>query len=151
MPQNRTNHRKWVHTLISIALFLITSTVNSQWREGGVGIEDTAWKKSQGDFCAMLMITDDPDGLFEAWSRPPSPDYGPNTRAVSTARRGDIVLSFVIFSGCEPDDKGNCNCSVEYTAYFPDGSIYGHHEGEAGLGNQPQNTASCCCQLAILG
>ena len=116
-------------TLAFVVTISISIIAEAQWRTNGELVEDTDAQKSVGDFGVMLMLTDDPDGLFEAWSRPPSPDYGPNISEVSTANRGDVILAFILFSGCAENSEGNCDSEVGYTAYFPDGTIYGQHSG----------------------
>ena len=101
----------------------------SQWKTNGELLEDAADQKTVDGFGAWLIVTDDPEGLFEAWARPPSPDYGPAISMVSSAHRGDVVMATVVFSGCAENTDGVCDTSITYTAYFPDGSVYGRHSG----------------------
>lgn len=44
-------------------------------------------------------------------------------------------MAFVIFSGCAEDQDGACDCSVDYTAYFPDGEVYGQQGGPLWVGH----------------
>jgi len=120
--------------LALIVTFTLADTAYSQLRTNGELVQESPARKTVGDFGTMLMVTDDPDGLFEAWARPPSPEYGPNISEVSTAHRGDVVLAFVVFSGCAENSGGNCDANVKYTAYFPDGSMYGQHSGALWVG-----------------
>ena len=120
--------------LAIIMTITLAGAAYSQWRTNGDLDQESPAQKAVGDFGTMLMITDDPDGLFEAWAKPPSPEYGPSISEASTAHRGGVVLAFVIFSGCAENADGNCDADVEYTAYFPDGSVYGQHSGALWVG-----------------
>ncbi len=123
--------------IVVLALILPLAAIEytfSQWRDSGELIEDDPSQKSVGNFAAMLRVTDQPQALFSAWEHAESPDYGPSYSEASTVHRGDFVMAFVVFSGCAEDADGNCNCSIEYTAYFPDGSVYGQHGGPLWVG-----------------
>ena len=100
-------------------------TAQAQWRAGGEVVPDTEWRKSAGTLGAMLMVTDDPDGFFERWNQPSSPEYKPELTTVSTARRGDIVMAVVVFFGCSADASGSCQSEVDFKVLYPDGSVYG--------------------------
>jgi hypothetical protein len=127
--------RKLRFISLSILLaFALSSPSHSQWKTDGRIEKDSLNSVSDGDFGASLMLTDDANGLFEAWDHPPSRDYGPNISVVDSAERGDIILAFVIFTGCEDDSTGNCNLTVRYTAYFPNGSVYGELSGSLWVG-----------------
>ena len=97
---------------------------DAQWREGGEAVPDTEWSKSDGDLGAMLLVTDDPEGFFERWDHPPSPDYKPTLTTVSTVNRGDTVVAVVVFTGCAANADGNCQSEVDFTVLFPDGTVY---------------------------
>lgn len=98
-PLVMTSRAFMTTTLAVLVLFTFADNAHSQWRTNGELLEDSSWQKTVGDFGAMLMVTNDPDGLFAAWNKPPSSDYGPNISEVSTVRRGDIVMAFIVFSG----------------------------------------------------
>lgn len=124
-----------INSLAILLALAIASPGHAQWRTNGELDDDNPSSVSAGDFGASLMLTDDHNGLFEAWNRPPSPDYGPNISVVDSAERGDVILAFVIFTGCAEDLDGNCNLTVEYSAYFPDGEDYGGHTGNLWVGH----------------
>jgi hypothetical protein len=73
----------------------------------------------------MLLVTNDPDGFFEAWERPPSPEYKPKISTSMEANRGDTVVAVVVFLGCAPDEGGNCKADMDLRLLYPDGSVYG--------------------------
>ncbi len=66
----------------------------------------------------MLFFTADPEGLFERWLQPTPRVYLFETNVVS---RGSSVLVTVVFSGCEPDEKGLCQLVVSYRLTSADG------------------------------
>jgi hypothetical protein len=113
----------------ALMVLLPLGVVLAGWREGGKPVPDTPWRKSADDFGAMLMLTDDPEGFFEQWNRPPSPDYKPQISKVEETRRGANVASLVLFIGCKPDDEGNCDVDADYRILRPDGSVYGERKG----------------------
>lgn len=108
-----------------LGLLLLATSAFAQWRAEGEVVPDTEWRKSSGDFGAMLLVTNDPDSFFEAWSRPPSPDYKPTIETSAEAHRGDNVVGVVVFLGCAPDDSGNCRSDMDLRLLYPDGSVYG--------------------------
>ena len=115
-----------IGTLVAAVLFsLLAATAHAQWRDEGKTVPDTEWSKSAGEFGAMLLVTDDPEGFFKRWDKPPSPDYKPEIETVSTARRGETVMAIIIFTGCASNPKGNCVSEVDFKVLNPDGSLYG--------------------------
>lgn len=118
------------HPILSALLMgLVVTAVHAQWRQGGKDVPDTEWRKTDGDFGAMFLVTDDPKGFFERWNRPPSPDYKPELTTASSAKRGDTVAGMVLFTGCAPDPDGNCDSEVDFKVLYPDGSTYADLKG----------------------
>ncbi len=115
--------KKYVAAVVVIVACSLM-TAYAQWREGGGAVPDTEWSKSDGDFGAMLLVTDDPDGFFERWNQPPSPDYKPELTTASSATRGDVIVAVVIFTGCVANADGNCESTVDFKVLYPDGSLY---------------------------
>ena len=112
---------------MGISSLLICASSSGQWNEGfdQQPIENSQFRGSAGDFGAMLLVTDDPDGFFEEWNRPSAEGYAPSIGTVDTAHRGDIVVALVLFSQCSPNAAGNCDSSVDYNLIDPAGGIYG--------------------------
>lgn len=111
-------------------LFLLASiSASAQWNEGEnrSPVPDTNWRVSSGEFAVMLLITNDPDGFFDQWNKPSSPNYKPHMSTVEKATRGDTVMAITLFSGCETDEKGNCDCEIDFKVLKPDGSLYAEH------------------------
>jgi len=106
---------------LSSAVSAETSAPNSSWSwldKDGNPVPETAWQKSSGRLGAMLFFTGDPEGLFERWLQPTTGVYLFETEKVS---RGSSVLVTVVFSGCEPDDKGLCQLVASYRLTSADG------------------------------
>lgn len=130
-----------VAAVVAVILGLsIVEYAHSQWRIDGNVIEEGPSQKSVGDFAAMLRVTDDPQGLFSSWEAVESSEHGPSYSEVSSVRRGDVVMALIVFTGCAEGADGNCDCSVKYTAYFPDGSVYGQHSGPMWVGHPDPGT-----------
>jgi hypothetical protein len=104
---------------IAFAMFLLSAGVaGAEWRTDGKPVPDTEWAKSAGDFGAQLVFTDKPAELFSAWEKPgPAVIYS----EAATATRGVPIVAVVFFAGCGPNDKGNCDATVRFQGYGPDG------------------------------
>jgi hypothetical protein len=69
----------------------------------------------------MLLLSNEPDEFLDAWHHPTN-DF-PFQRSEATTR-GVPIVAFVLFGGCEPDEDGLCDASVDFTVLRPDGSEY---------------------------
>lgn len=118
--------RRYGLPFLTLAFF--AGLVSAGWREDGKPVPDTTWRKSAGDLGVMLMLTDDPEGFFEQWNRPPAPDYKPNLSSATETHRGGQVASLVIFMGCKSDNAGNCDLDADFRLLRPDGSVYGEQK-----------------------
>ena len=88
---------------IVIVVLLSVQLADAEWIQNGKAVPDNEWRKSSGDFGAMLEFTDDPDAFFAAWSKP---DPAVLTDVTSTAQRNKPIVVVVAFSGCKPDAAG---------------------------------------------
>jgi hypothetical protein len=122
--------------LVLAAFGLISPTLlRAQWNEGGAPVPNTSWRKSEGDFGAMLVLTDKPDEFFRAWE---TETPGASIAATEVARRGSPVVGVVVFTGCAPNENGLCDATVVYTVIKPDGTVYDKpQEGELWIGKRP--------------
>ncbi len=110
-------------------LLAVASPAMAQWRENGKVVEDDLWRRSDGDFGGMLLLTDQPDGFIEQWNRPAAPDYQPSIQTVSDASHGDVVAAMILFSRCGADFAGECRVVADFRVVRPDGGLYAEHEG----------------------
>lgn len=133
----------------TVLILLAVGPASAQWRQDGKVVPDSAWAKSAGDFGAQLVFTDKPDELFAAWEKPgPAVLYS----ETATARRGAPIVGVIFFTGCKPDDKGNCRASVRFTAFSPDGKPYGHPQiAELWAGKPPPEKGSMQLSLGNIG
>ncbi|MRD73839.1 hypothetical protein GH865_11350 [Rhodocyclus tenuis] len=81
------------------------------------------WSGSTHGFSASLVFTNKPDRFFQEWESMPS-EHAPRLHTISAARRGATATGLIIFSGCKVDQNGNCNATVSFKVFRPDGSIY---------------------------
>jgi len=104
------------------------AAAQAQWQEDGQQANESAWRKSDGDFGAMLLVTDQLQAFLEQWNRPPSPDYQPNISTADEAPRGGTVAAVVLFHGCAAGEQGTCRSVADFRVLRPDGSVYFAHE-----------------------
>lgn len=116
-------------SFLLLLLLLSACVAQAGWREGGAELRDDTWRRSDGAFDAMLVITDQIESFLEAWSKPSTPGYAPAIRTTRLTARGGIVTAVVLFSGCAPGEDGNCRCKADLKVLRPDGSTYAAHRG----------------------
>jgi len=116
--------------IVVLLCILATATAAAgQWSRNGQKVDDTAWRKSDGDFGAMLLVTDDYDSFVEQWEKPAAPGYKPYISTTDRAARGDTVMVVILFQGCAAAESGSCQAVVDFKVVRPDGTIYADHEG----------------------
>jgi len=135
-------HLQWFAVCLLAAL-----PANAQWNEDGKPAPDTPARQAKGGFGAMLVLTDEPKKLMADWESPP--ENMPVMRTTERVGRNKVVVAFVVFTGCRPRN-GVCDSSVDFSAYRPDGSLYGEQaDGELWRGKAPP--ADKQLQLSIGG
>jgi hypothetical protein len=82
---------------------------------------DSSATQQHGDLRAMLLLTTQPDRFLESWR---GPEEEISLRSAVSVRRGEPIVTFVIFRGCEADANGLCQSSVDFRVLKPDGSEY---------------------------
>lgn len=111
-----------------LALFMLCCAMSHvhawQSETGAAPDPDNEWRKSAGEFGAMMFITGKYQEFIEAWEKPASPTYVPNISTTETAVRGQTVRVMVMFANCTEDKDGNCHVLVDFTIKRPDGTIY---------------------------
>jgi hypothetical protein len=108
---------------------MLAATASAQWQSNGERVADEPWRRSDGDFGAMLLLTAHPDEFVEQWNRPAAPGYQPRIRTVTEAARGDVVSALVLFARCADDASGACWSEVDFRVVRPDGVTYAELEG----------------------
>jgi hypothetical protein len=106
----------------------VVTAAHAQQTDGATAPREP-WQRSDGEFGALLIVTDEIESFLEAWSKPPAAGYAPSIKPAERARRGGVVTAVVLFSGCAAAEDGNCRCDADLTVLLPDGSVYGEHRG----------------------
>ncbi len=121
-----------VFAIVTCALAVSTADAADQPEKAVV---KKPWAKSDGNFGAMMLFSDQPDEFLAAWGKPGD---GVRLRSTEKAERGVPIVTFIVFAGCAPDDHGLCQATVTFATYRPDGKPYGEAlEGELWVDEQP--------------
>lgn len=132
--------------LLGIVVFVVLFSAAPFAADGTEPLEKP-WAKADGDFGTLLILTDKPDQLSADWEKPTD---GVRIHETQTATRGGTIATVVVFTGCAPDADGNCQATVQYTVYGPDGKPYGEPiEAELWVDKPPP--AKGHIQLAVGG
>ncbi len=87
-----------------------------------------------GSLTADLLVTNEPGTVF--LRREQGESFAPSN--VKTARRGEPVAAFILFSDCQPDDEGDCDVRVDMVVESPMGEVYGEsRDAEVWTGSAP--------------
>ncbi len=102
------------------ATLLAAVVLTNIWYDEGEPVPDSEWRKSVGDFGAMLILTSEPEQLLENWGKPTD---GVQMTSSSEVTDGEAIVGFVIFSGCQVAANDLCDLTVAYTMIGPDGEV----------------------------
>lgn len=108
-------------------LLLVSASAAAQWQKDGQNVPDEPWRKSDGEFGAMLLLTSHLAEFVEAWNRGLIEGKSPTLRTTSSAGRGDTVSAVILFTHCQPGATGLCRSDVDFRVLRPDGSTYATH------------------------
>jgi hypothetical protein len=114
--------------LTFIAFLLSASAAAAQWNERGKPVPDDAGRKSDGEFGAMLVVTDKLDQFLREWDKPDDPSHPPYISRAKQAKRGDVVWAVVVFTNCAAGSDRLCRADVDFDIVRPDGSSYASHK-----------------------
>lgn len=93
----------------------------SMWKENGKAAPDSPTRASNGTFGAMLVLTDDWENFIQRWEQP-TPGF--EMPAVNAIQKGRPLMSAIIFTGCKPDQAGNCSVTGDFQVIDPNGKTY---------------------------
>ncbi len=77
--------------------------------------------ETSGKFAAIQIATTDPDRLVADWQKPTA-----SVALVTTTHAivNQPIVTFIIFRGCRADASGNCDVTVDFETFGPDGKRY---------------------------
>jgi len=98
----------------------------SGWRTiDGEAVPDTAFRKSQGAFCAELLLISDPD-FFEKWDRP---SHIFEFHSIDRVARGEWFVAIVAFANPSVDADRNPSLMLDMQIIRPDDRVKGGIRG----------------------
>lgn len=103
-------------------LVLVPFLCAGAWKQDGTTAPESSWAKWDGDFGAQLVLTDKPDEFFLARHKQGPVALLPDT---GKAVRGRQLVAWILFTGCTPDEKKQCNVVVRFDITDPAGKPYG--------------------------
>lgn len=112
--------KKLILLLLTISITALP-LAQAQWLNDGMPVTDSPYAKTKGDFGAMLVFTDKPNELFEAWNKD-TPGVTASFN-VEEIKQNDSLTALIIFSNCTPDEKGMANVSAKFTVLYPNGNV----------------------------
>ncbi len=107
--------------ILSVFLFIPVLAYAGWINMQGEALPDTENRKAIGDFGAQLILVRDEKELFKRWA---TPTEIVNVKTIDSVKVNGFINAFVVFSGCKPDAKGNCNVSMRFRVIQPDGKVY---------------------------
>ena len=113
----------------------------------GSALEESPVAAASGQFAAIQIATTDPDRLVADWQKPST-----SVALVTTTHAfvNQPIVTFIIFRGCRADASGNCQVTVDFETFGPDGKRYDSTRGvNVWVGHPP--TADLSFQLSETG
>lgn len=117
-----------------VVLMLMGCASDDVWYEDGKPAGPSSEMKSEGGFGVRHLLTHRPDQLFAEWAKPAE---GVPVNTTNKTVRGQVVSSVILFSGCKPDPKGNCDVVADIEIFDPTGGVYGSFENVEVWVNKP--------------
>ncbi|PCI52468.1 MAG: hypothetical protein COB36_15010 [Alphaproteobacteria bacterium] len=87
----------------------------------GKALPETPWQKSNGSLGVMQMLTTEPEEFLANWDKVTK---GVHIELAEQVSKGTPIVSFLLFTGCKPDDKNNCRLGLAYKVVAPSGKLY---------------------------
>ncbi len=96
------------------------------WRDGGKPISGDPSMASSKGFAVFQIATLDGEGFAARWNKPTA---GVEVAKASNVARNQPVFSFIVFTGCTPDQSGTCNVTADFRMFDPTGKSFGEQLG----------------------
>lgn len=113
-----------MRSTVLVVILLFSVPALAQWKDNGVPVPDEPWRRSDGTFGAMLLLSDKPEQFMDDWLKPNPPSMS----TTEEAKRGEPIVAFVLFVGCKEVGEV-CNSVVDFKVNRPDGTEYASHAG----------------------
>jgi hypothetical protein len=112
-----------------------------------------AWPKApyaaqSGDFAVLQIMTDQPEKLIDDWQRA---SEGVHVVAISRTARHKPIYNFIAFQGCQANDAGECDVTVDYDVRDPAGKQWAQHTGEVWVKRPAPGAGQLQLSLHALG
>ncbi len=114
--------------LSCLAFSIVALPAAAEWFDDPAPRKGIPWRHKAGKLGAMLILTEDEKAFIEEWQNPKDRDKGPNVQIAETARIGDTVTAFVVFSGCDPMEDMRCRTLVDFRLVGPNGEMHAIHD-----------------------
>lgn len=111
-----------MRVLAWVFLAALCCNANAEWiNKQGASLPDSEDRKAIGNFGAKLILVDDEQALFRRWA---TPSETVDLKTVEGVTINQPISALVIFSGCKPSAKKQCNVSMRFRVIQPDGKVY---------------------------
>ena len=111
-------------TTILLIVFIPILSIG-EWRDlNGHSIKDTAWMKSSGNFGAQLILVSNEKEFLKRWN---TPTKGVKIPIVTGVNKGELLITPVLFAGCQTNQSGMCDVTGDFKLIRPDGTLYGKY------------------------
>ncbi len=100
MNPMRISHPVRQFLSVAIVISMAGTIASGQWFKDGERLPNQPWSKSEGNFGAMLLLSDTPEEFLTAWTRRTP---GVSIRPVNTIRRGVTLAPWIILNGGAPN------------------------------------------------
>lgn len=108
--------------IVLTVIALLCGHAHAGWiNKHGEKLPDAEDRKAVGDFGAQLIFTSDEQALFKKWA---TPSETVNLDTVESVTINQPISALIVFSGCKPTAKGQCNVSMRFRVLQPDGKVY---------------------------
>jgi hypothetical protein len=102
------------------------ASAQEAWQKNGKPVGGDLSKASAKGFAVFQVATLDGEGFAARWNRPTA---GVEVAETSKVARNQPVFTFIIFTGCTPDQRGQCNVTADFRMFDPAGRSFGEQIG----------------------
>ena len=119
--------RKAFCTFVLIAAICLgtsptAASAQDAWQRDRKAISGNPSMASSKEFAVYQTATLDCEGFAARWNRPTA---GVEVVETSKVARNQPVFTFIIFTGCSPDQYGKCNVTADFRMFDPAGRSFG--------------------------